>query len=46
MSPRGGWARLLSGLVSFLVGVSLGILFHYALYRMALPLEPFIYVAF
>jgi xanthosine utilization system XapX-like protein len=33
-------------LLSFLLGVSLGVVFHYALYRMALPLEPFIYVAF
>jgi hypothetical protein len=32
--------------VSFLGGCLIGILFHYALYRMSLPLEPFIYVAF
>jgi len=30
----------------FLLGVALGVLFHYLLYRMFLPAEPFIYVAF
>jgi hypothetical protein len=33
-------------LLSFLVGCVLGVLFHYMLYRLALPVEPFIYVAF
>jgi hypothetical protein len=33
-------------LLSFLVGCALGVLFHYMLYRLALPVEPFIYVAF
>jgi hypothetical protein len=32
--------------LSFLVGCALGVLFHYMLYRLALPVEPFIYVAF
>ena len=32
--------------LSFLLGLVLGVLFHYSLYRMGLPLEPFIYVAF
>ena len=32
--------------VSFALGCLIGILFHYALYRMSLPLEPFIYMAF
>jgi hypothetical protein len=31
---------------SFLLGCLVGALFHYALYRMGLPLEPFIYMAF
>jgi hypothetical protein len=37
---RGRW------LLSFLVGCVLGVLFHYMLYRLALPVEPFIHVAF
>jgi hypothetical protein len=32
--------------LSFLVGCAIGVLFHYALYRMGLPVEPFIYMAF
>ncbi len=32
--------------VSFLIGCAVGVLFHYTLYRMGLPLEPFIYMAF
>jgi hypothetical protein len=31
---------------SFLIGCAVGVLFHYTLYRMGLPLEPFIYMAF
>lgn len=30
----------------FLLGVAIGVLFHYMLYRFSLPVEPFIYVAF
>jgi hypothetical protein len=33
-------------LFSFLLGCLIGVLFHYALYRMSLPIEPFIYMAF
>jgi hypothetical protein len=33
-------------LLSFLLGCAAGVIFHYALYRMSLPLEPFIYMAF
>jgi hypothetical protein len=33
-------------ILSFLVGCAIGVLLHYILYRMSLPLEPFIYVAF
>jgi hypothetical protein len=33
-------------LASFLLGCAIGVLFHYALYRMGLPVEPFIYMAF
>jgi hypothetical protein len=31
---------------SFLLGCAVGVVFHYALYRIGLPLEPFIYMAF
>jgi hypothetical protein len=33
-------------LVSFLVGCLVGVVLHYALYRMSLPIQPFIYSAF
>jgi len=33
-------------LLSFLVGCVVGVVLHYTLYRMSLPLEPFVYVAF
>ncbi len=31
---------------SFVVGCAAGVVFHYTLYRMGLPIEPFIYMAF
>ena len=31
---------------SFLLGCGAGVIFHYALYRIFLPVEPFIYMAF
>ena len=46
---KGRWImknRLLRYLVSFVLGCLVGVVFHYALYRMSLPIEPFIYVAF
>lgn len=33
-------------LTSFLVGCAVGVVLHYTLYRMGLPIKPFIYVAF
>jgi len=33
-------------LVRFAVGVTLGVFAHYLFYRVSLPVEPFIYVAF
>ena len=33
-------------LFSFLLGCLIGLLFHFVLYRMSLPVEPFIYMAF
>jgi hypothetical protein len=38
--------RLLRVLASFLVGCLVGVVLHYALYRMSLPVQPFIYSAF
>jgi len=35
--------RILSG---FVIGIALGVFFHYLLYRISLPSEPFIYFAF
>ncbi len=32
--------------LSFLVGCGIGLVLHYALYRMGLPVKPFIYMAF
>ncbi len=32
--------------ISFLLVCAIGVLFHYTLYRMGLPVEPFIYMAF
>ncbi len=31
---------------SLLVGLAVGVLFHYLLFRLTLPVQPFIYVAF
>ena len=31
---------------SLLVGLVLGVVFHYLLFRLTLPVQPFIYVAF
>ncbi len=30
----------------FLIGLCIGVLFHYLLYRFSLPIKPFIYAAF
>jgi hypothetical protein len=32
--------------VSLLVGLVIGVFFHYLLFRLTLPVQPFIYVAF
>ena len=39
-------SRLLRVLCSFALGLVIGVVFHYALYRMGLPVQPFIYMAF
>ncbi len=31
---------------SLLLGAAIGVVLHYALYRMGLPLEPFVYMSF
>lgn len=33
-------------LISFAIGCALGVMAHYLLHRMSLPVEPFIYTAF
>jgi xanthosine utilization system XapX-like protein len=38
--------RTLRIVFSFVIGLAIGIVFHYALYRMGLPIQPFIYLAF
>jgi hypothetical protein len=38
--------RVARWLLSFAIGCALGILVHYVLYRMTLPVQPFIYTAF
>jgi len=37
------WIRWL---LSLLAGMIVGVILHYTLYRMGLPVEPFIYLAF
>jgi len=32
--------------LSLVLGLGLGVLLHFALYRMSLPVQPFIYLAF
>lgn len=32
--------------LSFVLGLGIGVLLHYMLYRFSLPVQPFIYVAF
>ena len=39
-------SRLARHVISLVVGLVLGVFFHYLLYRLTLPLQPFIYVAF
>jgi hypothetical protein len=38
--------RLTKCLISFVLGCLIGVILHYALHRMGLPVEPFIYMAF
>ena len=33
-------------LASLIVGLAIGVVFHYLLFRLTLPVQPFIYVAF
>ena len=39
-------SSVLSSAVSFLVGLAAAVVISYMLYRIGLPLQPFIYVAF
>lgn len=38
--------KVARAVASFVLGCLIGVLFHYVLYRMSLPVEPFIYMAF
>ena len=38
--------KLVRWFFAFMLGCLVGVLCHYALYRMSLPVEPFIYMAF
>jgi hypothetical protein len=38
--------KLLRQVLCFVLGCCIGVLLHYVLYRMGLPVEPFIYMAF
>jgi len=38
--------RVSSAGTSLLLGILVGILMHYLVYRLSLPLKPFVYVAF
>jgi hypothetical protein len=38
--------RFVRWVLSFLLGCLIGVVLHYTLYRMSLPIEPFIYMAF
>lgn len=39
-------SRATRQVVSLVVGLALGVFFHYLLFRLTLPIKPFIYVAF
>ena len=39
-------SRVARHVISLLVGLVVGVFFHYLLYRLTLPVQPFIYVAF
>jgi hypothetical protein len=39
-------SRPVKHVVSLLVGLVVGVFFHYLLFRLTLPVQPFIYVAF
>ncbi len=38
--------RYVRGALSFVLGLAVALILHYALFRMTLPVEPFIYMAF
>jgi hypothetical protein len=41
LAPKTFW-----GFVSLILGLLIGIFFHYLIYRFTLPTKPFVYVAF
>jgi hypothetical protein len=38
--------KIFYGVLSVLIGISIGIFSHYLIYRFTLPAKPFVYVAF
>lgn len=39
-------SRILKTLFSLMIGLLIGVLLHYFLYRISLPVQPFIYLVF
>ncbi len=46
MKPKRSSLFSRRGLLALVLGLCVGVLFHYMLYRLSLPSKPFIYVAF
>lgn len=40
------WTRCLRTAAALALGICVGVIFHYMIYRFSLPAKPFIYVAF
>lgn len=45
-TPQATWSRVVKWLASLLIGLLIGVLLHYFLYRISLPVQPFIYLVF
>ena len=43
---KGNFRRVLNAVPSFLAGAIVAIVIHYMLYRIGLPVQPFVYAAF
>jgi len=38
--------KIMRVMLSFVLGLAVGVVIHYTLYRVGLPVKPFVYVAF